>query len=168
MNPRPPRFYRWVKPQIDVIKINIDATIHDTEVGIETIALDSDGFVLGGREVYLDYKMDVQWAEAEALREGFVWARDNNVARAIFENDCAGLVNWFRFRREDISIFRFRLKNIFNLLDSSIEFEIEWVARSSNRVADGLCKLAIDKSCTFSFNLEYSSDIHRLVLIDAC
>ncbi|MFQ6650065.1 hypothetical protein Gotur_022611 [Gossypium turneri] len=167
MNPRPPRSYKWVKPQIDVIKINIDATIHDTVVAIETIARDNDVFVLGGRVVYLDYKMDVQWAEAEALREGFVWVRGNNVARAIFETDYAGLVNWFRFRREDISIFRFQLKNIFNLLDSSIEFEIEWVAGSSNRVADGLCKLAIDKRCTFSFNMEYSSDIQRLVLIDA-
>ncbi|MFQ6650066.1 hypothetical protein Gotur_022611 [Gossypium turneri] len=73
MNPRPPRSYKWVKPQIDVIKINIDATIHDTVVAIETIARDNDVFVLGGRVVYLDYKMDVQWAEAEALREGFVW-----------------------------------------------------------------------------------------------
>ncbi|MBA0729057.1 hypothetical protein Golax_000070 [Gossypium laxum] len=59
LNPRPPRSHRWVKPPIDVIKINVDATIHDTVVGIRIIVRDSDGFVLGGRVVYLDYKMDV-------------------------------------------------------------------------------------------------------------
>ncbi|KAG8480937.1 hypothetical protein CXB51_025616 [Gossypium anomalum] len=145
MNLRPPNSHRWVKLSIDVIKISVDATIHDTVVGIGIIERDSDDFVLGGH------------------------ACDNNVARAIFETDCARLVNWFKFHRENISIFRFRLKNIFNLLDCSIEFEIEWVTRSSNRVADGLGKLTIDKRCAFSFDMEYPSNIHRLVVLtDAC
>ncbi|MBA0697830.1 hypothetical protein Goari_021354 [Gossypium aridum] len=138
MNPRPRRSHKWVKPSIDVIRINVDATIHDIMVGIKIITSDSDGFVLGGRVVYLNYKLDIQWAEAEALRE------------------------------EDISIYGFRLKNIFDLLDSSSKSMVEWVACSSNRVVDGLCKLAIDECCTFSFNMEYSSDIHGLVLANAC
>ncbi|MBA0781736.1 hypothetical protein Gotri_002628, partial [Gossypium trilobum] len=126
MNPRPRRSHKWVKPPIDVIRINVDATIHDTVVGIRIIMCDSDGFVLGGRVVYLDYKLDIQWAEAEALREGIVWARNNNVARAIFETDYAVLVNRFKFCIEDISIYGFRLKNIFDLLDSSSKFMVEW------------------------------------------
>ncbi|MBA0814705.1 hypothetical protein Gohar_020515, partial [Gossypium harknessii] len=138
MNLRPRRSHKWVKPPIDVIRINVDATIHDTVV------------------------------EAEALREGIVWARNNNVARAIFETDYAVLVNRFKFCIEDILIYGFRLKNIFDLLDSSSKSMVEWVACSSNRVVDGLCKLAIDECCTFSFNMEYSSDIHGLVLADAC
>ncbi|KAK5775887.1 hypothetical protein PVK06_043841 [Gossypium arboreum] len=126
MNLRPPRSHRLVKPPIDVIKINVDATIHDTVVGIGIIA----------------------------------WA--------IFEIDCARFVNRLKFRRKDILIFGFLLKNIFDLLDSSIESVIEWVIRLRNRVADGLCKLAIDKRCTFSFNMEYQSDIHGVVLTDGC
>ncbi|KAK5819937.1 hypothetical protein PVK06_024972 [Gossypium arboreum] len=59
MNPRPPRSHRLVKPLIDVIQINVDATIHDTTVGIGIIVRNSDGFVLGGRMVYLDYKLDI-------------------------------------------------------------------------------------------------------------
>ncbi|MBA0872306.1 hypothetical protein Goshw_010993 [Gossypium schwendimanii] len=168
MNPRPRRSHKWVKPPIDVIRINVDATIHDIVVGIRIITSDSDGFVLGGLVVYLDYKLDIQWAEVEALREGIVWARNNNVARAIFETDYAVLVNRFKFCIEDISIYGFRLKNIFDLLDSSSKSMVEWVACSSNRVVDGLCKLAIDECCTFSFNMEYSSDIHGLVVADAC
>ncbi|PPS02220.1 hypothetical protein GOBAR_AA18445 [Gossypium barbadense] len=57
LNLRPPRSHRWVKLPIDIININVDATIHDTMVGIGIIARDSDGFVLGGHVVYLDYKM---------------------------------------------------------------------------------------------------------------
>ncbi|MBA0600076.1 hypothetical protein Gorai_006275 [Gossypium raimondii] len=125
MKPRPPRSQRWVKPPIDVIKINVDAGIHDTVVGIGIFVRDSDVFVLGGCMVYLDYKMDVQWAEEKGLREGIVWANNNNVERAIFETDCTGMVNRFKLHREDISIFGFRLKNIFNLLDSSIKFVID-------------------------------------------
>lgn len=125
MKPRPPRSQRWVKPPIDVIKINVDVGIHDTVVRIGIFLRDSDDFVLGGCMVYLDYKMDVQWAKEKALKEGIVWASNNNVERAIFETDCAGLVNRFKLHREDISTFGFRLKNIFNLLDSSIKFVID-------------------------------------------
>ncbi|MBA0844753.1 hypothetical protein Goarm_022707 [Gossypium armourianum] len=45
MKPRPPRSQRWVKPLIDVIKINVDAGIHDTVVGIGIIVRDSDGLL---------------------------------------------------------------------------------------------------------------------------
>ncbi|MBA0635434.1 hypothetical protein Godav_025084 [Gossypium davidsonii] len=111
--------------------------------------------------------MDIEWAEVEALRERIMWAR-NNVTRALFEIDCASLVNRFKSRREDISIFGFRLKEIFGLLESFIDFKIEWVACLSNKVVDSLCKLAINKRCTFPFNMEYPSDIHGLVLANAC
>lgn len=93
--------HRWAKPRIDVIKINVDAT------GIGMIARDCGGFVLGKRVVFLVYDMDVQWAKAEALREGIIWGRNNNIARAIFKTDCAGLVNRFKSYREDISLFGF-------------------------------------------------------------
>ncbi|MBA0561233.1 hypothetical protein Golob_018082, partial [Gossypium lobatum] len=163
----PPRSHRWIKPSIDAIKINVDAAIFDSVVDIGIIARDYDGFVLGGRAVFLNYKMDIEWAEMEPLREGIMWDR-NNVTRALFETDCVSLVNQFKSRQGDILIFGFRLKEIFGLLESFINFKIKWVAHSSNKVADSLCKLAINKRCTFPFNMEYPSDIHGLVLVDAC
>ncbi|MBA0751558.1 hypothetical protein Gogos_000473, partial [Gossypium gossypioides] len=42
--------------------------------------------------------MDVEWAEVEALREGIIWARNNNVTRTFFEIDYAGLDNRFKSR----------------------------------------------------------------------
>ncbi|MBA0815716.1 hypothetical protein Gohar_000470, partial [Gossypium harknessii] len=52
-------------------------------------------------------------------------ARNNNVTRALFEIDYAGVDNRFKSRCEDISIFGFRLKEIFSLLESFIDFKIE-------------------------------------------
>ncbi|MBA0818688.1 hypothetical protein Gohar_027968 [Gossypium harknessii] len=40
--------------------------------------------------IFLDYKM-VEWAEAKALREGIIWARNNNVTKAFFETDYTSL-----------------------------------------------------------------------------
>ncbi|MBA0868762.1 hypothetical protein Goshw_018536, partial [Gossypium schwendimanii] len=119
INPRPLMSHIWVKRLIDVIKINVDATIHDTVVGIEIIAQDSDGFVLDGHVVYLDYKVDVQWAEAKALREGIVWARDNNVARAIFKTK-----KYRSIRVISIGTLELKIKHRVSE-DSSIEFQIK-------------------------------------------
>ncbi|MBA0778237.1 hypothetical protein Gotri_006128, partial [Gossypium trilobum] len=82
-----PRFHRWIKPSNDAIKINVDAVILDSMVGIGIIVRDHNGFVLGCRLVFLDYKMNVEWPEAEALREGIIWARSNNVTRAFLDTD---------------------------------------------------------------------------------
>ncbi|MBA0767255.1 hypothetical protein Gotri_016165 [Gossypium trilobum] len=168
IHPKPPRTHRWIKPPNDSLKINVDATIVVSAVGIRVITRDCEDFVLGGRAVYMDYKMDVDWVEAEALGEGIIWAHNNNVTRAIFETGCAGLVNRFKSRHEDISIYGYRLKEIFRLLDSFIDIKLEWVGCSSNRVADCLCKLVVKKRCTFPFDMEYPSDIHELVIVDSC
>ncbi|XP_017609172.1 uncharacterized protein LOC108455070 [Gossypium arboreum] len=72
INPKPSRTYRWIKSPNDFVKINVDAAIVVSAVGIGVIAWDCDDFVLGGRAIYMDYNMDVDWAEAEALREGII------------------------------------------------------------------------------------------------
>ncbi|MBA0601114.1 hypothetical protein Gorai_004301 [Gossypium raimondii] len=154
MNPSSPRSHRWIRPSNDAIKVNVDVAILDLVVGIGIIARDHDGFVLCGRVIILDYRMDVEWAEAEAMREGIILAHNNNITRSFFKTDCASLVNRFKFHREAISIFDFHLKEIFDLLDAFIDFKIEWVDRSSNRVADCLCKLNVNKHCTFPFNMD--------------
>ncbi|MBA0612523.1 hypothetical protein Godav_013119, partial [Gossypium davidsonii] len=124
-NPRPPRSHRGTKPPNEAIKINIDAAVFDSVVGIGIIARDHDGFVLGGRTIFLDLKMDIECAEVGALKEGIMWTRNNNVTRAVFKTDCASLVNRLKSRKEDLSIFGFRLKEIFKLLESFIDVKIE-------------------------------------------
>ncbi|MBA0775995.1 hypothetical protein Gotri_011061, partial [Gossypium trilobum] len=58
-----------IKPLNEAIKINVHAAIFDSVVGIGIIARYHDGFVLRGCAIFLDHKMDIEWVEAEALRE---------------------------------------------------------------------------------------------------
>ncbi|MBA0813032.1 hypothetical protein Gohar_026921 [Gossypium harknessii] len=146
----------------------VDAAIVDTSTGIRVIVLDSDGFVLGRLAKYRESQIKMDWAEVEALREGINWARNNNVVRAIFETNCARLVNRIKKHHEDITIFGYRLKEIVGLLDFFTKAKINWIDRTSNRVADSLSKLALNKQCTLSFSMEYPYDIHELVMIDSC
>ncbi|MBA0797681.1 hypothetical protein Gohar_008352 [Gossypium harknessii] len=69
--------------------------------------------------------MGIECAEAEALKEGIMWTSNNNVTRAVFETDCASLVNRLKSRKEDLSIFGFQLKEIFKLFESFIDVKIE-------------------------------------------
>ncbi|MBA0814197.1 hypothetical protein Gohar_020039, partial [Gossypium harknessii] len=73
----PSDIHGLIKPPNDAIKINVDAKIFDSIVGIGIIVRgDNDGFVLEGRTVFLDHKIDIEWAEVEALRERIMWARN--------------------------------------------------------------------------------------------
>ncbi|MBA0864659.1 hypothetical protein Goshw_004992, partial [Gossypium schwendimanii] len=72
INPRPLKSHKWIEPLNEAIKINVDATIFDSVVGVGIIARYHDGFVLRGCAIFLDHKMDIEWAKAEALREGIM------------------------------------------------------------------------------------------------
>ncbi|MBA0628862.1 hypothetical protein Godav_023501 [Gossypium davidsonii] len=84
----------------------------------------NDGFVLGRLAEHRESRIKVDWAEVEALREGINWTSNNNVVRAIFETNCASLVNRIKKHHEDITIFGYRLKEIvglFGLLYQSLD-----------------------------------------------
>ncbi|MBA0721377.1 hypothetical protein Golax_008923, partial [Gossypium laxum] len=72
INPRPLKSHRWIKPLNEAIKINVDAAIFDSVVGIGIIVIYHNGFVLRGCAIFLDHKMDIEWAKAEALTEGII------------------------------------------------------------------------------------------------
>lgn len=76
-------------------------------------------------------------------------------------------MNHFKNHRDDISIFSYLLKDIFGLLESFANFKIEWIVRASNSVVNCLCKLALNKRCTLSFNMEYPCDIYKFVVDDS-
>ncbi|MBA0708575.1 hypothetical protein Golax_023679 [Gossypium laxum] len=76
-------------------------------------------------------------------------------------------VNHTKKYREDIIIFGYRMKEIIGLLEFFTEVKINWIGRMSNRVANCLSKLVLDKYCTLSFDMEYPYDIHKL-MIDLC
>ncbi|MBA0557344.1 hypothetical protein Golob_014419 [Gossypium lobatum] len=80
----------WDRDRVEELYGDRLSAIFSSVVCIEIIVRDHDGFVLGGRMIFLDYKM-VEWAEAKALREGIIWAHNNNVTKAFFETDYTSL-----------------------------------------------------------------------------
>ncbi|MBA0790294.1 hypothetical protein Gohar_014955 [Gossypium harknessii] len=69
---------------------------------------------------------------------------------------------------EDITTFGYLIKEIIGMLEFFTEIKINLIGHTSNKVADRLCNLALNKKCTLSFDMEYSCDIHELVMLDSC
>lgn len=164
-NPKP---RRWEKPLRDVIKINTDVAPTDIGIGIGVVARDWEGFVLGGMVKFKDVRMQADWAELEALREGIYWARNNNVPMLIVESDCAAVLNRLKKNYIDISTMGYQVKAVKDLLDGFHEVKVEWTNRTCNKAADCLSNMVLNKRCSFVYDMDYPMDICDFVIIDSC
>lgn len=131
------------------------------------LARDSDRFVLGGRVRVLDKDLQIEWAELQLLEENIKFARTNNWTKLDFESDCVSLVNRFNKMNTDITTLGYCVQETYRLLESFYYFNFNWVPRCCNKVVDHLCKWVMEKNCTWDFNVDYPSDIHKSVLNDA-
>ncbi|MBA0765549.1 hypothetical protein Gotri_014728, partial [Gossypium trilobum] len=165
--PKPVVEKGWQKPGPGTLKINFDATIHEKKTYYGLVARDSNGFVHGGCAGCVKKDLSMEWAEVQALEESINFARINNWKVVVLESDCANLVNRFNSRQKDLTVLGYRLREIQKLTTYFSKFTITWAPRCCNKVADALCKWAKIKNCYLAFNLDYSSDIHDLVLKDA-
>ncbi|MBA0686728.1 hypothetical protein Goari_014316 [Gossypium aridum] len=104
---------KWEKPLSGSVKINFNATVFNDKTGFGVIVRDSDGFVLGGSYGFKDEKMMADWTELYAFEESLKIVRSLNTANAIFETDCASLVNRIKKRREDITIMGYCINDLF-------------------------------------------------------
>ncbi|MBA0761157.1 hypothetical protein Gotri_023840 [Gossypium trilobum] len=136
-----PRCCRWEKLPIGIIKVNVDVTVNSYGTSLGIIARVSYDFVLSGRASFTN--------------------------KVIFELGCASIVNRFRDHKEDITILGYRIKEARKLLDSLFFVEVKWVNQGCNKLADSLCNLSLLKRCNLNFDMDYSSDIHNIVISDA-
>ncbi|MBA0810516.1 hypothetical protein Gohar_002504, partial [Gossypium harknessii] len=102
--PITPTLKKWEKPICRTVKINFDVTVFNNKTCFGVIVCDSNGFVLGGGGDFKEEDMTVEWAELYAFEEGLKIARSLNIANAIFETNCASLVNRVKNHKEDITI----------------------------------------------------------------
>ncbi|MBA0626980.1 hypothetical protein Godav_004543 [Gossypium davidsonii] len=123
--PQVPRSCKWEKPSEGVTKVNVDASAD--ALGI--IARDSDGFVLRSKAVFINRVVNSEWAESNALIEGFWLAHSLNSDKVIFETDYASIVNRFRKHKEDIMILGHRIKEACKMLDSFSKADVNLVDR---------------------------------------
>ncbi|MBA0820783.1 hypothetical protein Gohar_022326, partial [Gossypium harknessii] len=90
-----------------------------------------------------------------------------NFDRVIFESNYASIINRLYKHRDDITILGHRIDEVKSMIDLFAEAEVRWISRNKNKVVDKLYSLAMKNSCNLSFELEYPSDIHQLVILDS-
>ncbi|MBA0734057.1 hypothetical protein Gogos_018010 [Gossypium gossypioides] len=94
-------------------------------------------------------------------------ARTFNFDRVIFESDCTSIVNRLCKHRNDITILGHYIDEARSMIDLFAEAEVRWISCNKNKVVDKLCSMVMKNSCNLSFELEYPSDIHQLVILDS-
>ncbi|MBA0688573.1 hypothetical protein Goari_006349 [Gossypium aridum] len=158
---------KWEKPPIGFMKVNMDAVVCNNKYGFRVIIRDCDGFVCSGCAGYKGDLPSTELVEIDALVEGISMARSFNFDHVIFEFDCASIVNHLRKYHVDITILGHRIVEIRGMIDLFAEAEVRWISHDKNKVVDKLCSMAMINSCNLSFELEYPSDIHQLVILDS-
>ncbi|KAK5833686.1 hypothetical protein PVK06_017539 [Gossypium arboreum] len=159
-----PACKNWEKLLHSFAKINFDATVSYNKTGYGVTVHDDDGFVLEGGGGFKDEVLSAEWAELYAFEESLKIACSLNITKAIFEIDCASLVNKVKNRGKDITIMGYRINEAYKIMDSFISIDVIWANRSCNKVADFICKKSIDNSCDLWYGL--SKEIYDLVLDD--
>ncbi|MBA0684772.1 hypothetical protein Goari_026335 [Gossypium aridum] len=167
MIPKPVVVRDWQKPEVGVIKINFDATIHENMEWYGLVARDTDGFVLGGRVGTSNNVLSIEWTEMHAMEVSIKYARSKNWKCVAIESDCTSIVNRFNSSKEDLTLMSYQLKEIRKLTVGFNFFTVKWALRCCNRVADALCNWAnLNKRC-MNFNMDFPTEIHDVVLNDA-
>ncbi|MBA0729764.1 hypothetical protein Golax_020366, partial [Gossypium laxum] len=69
------RTCKWEKPQVGVIKVNVDASVNANRTGLGIIVRDSDGFVLSDKAVFINRIVNSEWEELDGLLEGIQLAQ---------------------------------------------------------------------------------------------
>ncbi|MBA0677231.1 hypothetical protein Goari_018649, partial [Gossypium aridum] len=157
--PWAPKTCKW-----DVIKLNVDASMKANRTSLGIIARDLDGFVLSGKAVFINRVVNSEWAELDAFLEGIWLAHSLNLDKVIFETNYACIINHFCKHKDDITIFGYHIKEARKMLDSCSKVEVKWVDRGCNKVAYSLCNWSLYNCYNLSFEMDYPSDIHNLVI----
>ncbi|XP_016704723.1 uncharacterized protein [Gossypium hirsutum] len=167
MLPYQPIGRKWIKPPREMMKINVDVAIEEGKMGLGVIIKDEDGFVLGGYGCVKDLTFNSEWAEMMTIEEGVSLAKSLNLKRVQFEFDSSNIVNKINRRDQDIRFLGQRAKAIYKKLRSFEEAVIKWAPRSSNKIADFICNFVLSNNCIWNFDVNYSKEIHDLVILDA-
>ncbi|KAA3477281.1 reverse transcriptase [Gossypium australe] len=165
--PISPTLKKWEKPPCRTVKINFDVIVFTNKTCFGVIVRDSNVFVLGGGGGFKAEDMTAEWTKLYAFEEGLKIARSLNIANAIFETNCASLVNRVKNRKEDITIIGYRIKKTFKTMEMFTIVAVKWANRSCNKVVDFMCKYAIINNCNLVFGMDYPREIHDFVIGDS-
>ncbi|MBA0759901.1 hypothetical protein Gotri_022712 [Gossypium trilobum] len=149
-----------------MVKINFDAAVSEKKMSFGMIARNSDGFVLGGAIVEINTQ--AEWTEIKAFKESILFAKNRNFSDVLFEADNVSMVNQINKRDKDITMMGHQINEICKLLKGFNVAKICLATRCCNRIADFICKRDLADNCSLNFDVNYSADIHDLILNDSC
>ncbi|KAK5775258.1 hypothetical protein PVK06_043131 [Gossypium arboreum] len=162
-----PICHKWKKPPCGFVKVSFGTVFAPNKTSYGMVARDEDGFVVQGGGGFKEQTLTVEWAEIYALEESLKLARTLNISKALFETDYSSLANRVKKRNLDITIMGTRIKEIHKTMENFESISICWTNRKCNKVANFICKDTINKSCIWTFAMNYPDYIHALVINDS-
>ncbi|KAM6564548.1 hypothetical protein CsatB_024546 [Cannabis sativa] len=136
---------RWCAPNANEIKVNVDASIFESnrDFGYGMVARDEHGFLVEGVSKLCHGHVRPELAEAIGVREALSWIKNKQWTQVTLETDCLVVVQAIRNPTRMISLFGDVIRECQNLLVVLRGVSISFVKRSANLVAHKIARAAI-------------------------
>ncbi|KAM6583555.1 hypothetical protein CsatB_010557 [Cannabis sativa] len=144
---------RWVKPQENSIKINVDAAIFErqNQFGCALVVRDHNGLLIEGRTKLHIGNIAPSVAEALSFREALSWLKDQSYNPIWIETDCLLVVQALRNSTILSSQFGCVIQECKAMLANLSNVYFCFVKRSANRVAHEFARASLlYPDCMFS------------------
>lgn len=167
----------WIKPQINRVKINCDATVfkHSAQFGVGCIARDDRGDLIYATKACFKGSLEIHVAEAIGIREALSWIKlvegdpstpAEQQASYCVESDCQLAVGAVSSRVTIYSPFGGIIDICRNLVDSMNNVSIVFVKRSGNRAADWLARSSSSNPGCISKGEVVPSELEHILVAD--
>ncbi|XP_062088335.1 uncharacterized protein LOC133794908 [Humulus lupulus] len=158
----------WTKPDVNSVKINIDAAIFTNEckLGLGAVVRDHQGVVLTYRSWCKQGNLQPDVAEAMGLKEVLSWIKNAQWQRVVIEMDSLVVVQAVRSSIYMPSVFG-SIINDCKLLLSELSFvSLFFVKRSANKAAHTVARAALfTADCIFS-DVDATSELFSVLVAD--
>jgi hypothetical protein len=155
----------WTKPPFGAWKINWDAAISKEmdRMGDGVVIRDVAGLVMAARTKVILYITDPAAAEALAVWEAVVLAREVGGSRILLEGDSSVIVSTLGTRESSLRVYGQILDDIKSQFSFFLSVEVKHVRRNANRVAHVLAKYALSQLLDNTWIVECPSIIPNVV-----
>uniref|UniRef100_A0A803QQ60 RNase H type-1 domain-containing protein n=1 Tax=Cannabis sativa TaxID=3483 RepID=A0A803QQ60_CANSA len=125
----------WVKPEIQTIKINVDAAVLEQENSYRFGFIDHHASPLHIQAMYHGGYFLAETMEAMGIKEALSWIKTNNWKGVMIESDNMLAVQASHSTQPMTSVFGQVVSDCRNLLSSLSNVSLRFVRRSANRAA---------------------------------
>ncbi|XP_062112468.1 uncharacterized protein LOC133823623 [Humulus lupulus] len=159
---------QWTKPQIGMIKVNVDGALFDNEgyFGFGMVARGSEGGFIEAFQSSSKGRVIPNMVEALGIKEALSWIKRKGWSKVILESDCLNVVNAIKSTSCMVSPYGLLIQECKQLLSKLNDVCVMFVKRSANKVAHNLARAACFKTgCTISRS-DVPTDCLSLLLKD--